>query len=62
MNPNYGFQSVLIASIELYKQNFDYKAHYFLDASKSTPLHLHKIMQFKSLIFQLCNINANSYG
>ncbi len=44
MNPNYGFQSVLIASIELYKQTFDYKAHYFLDASKSTSLHLPRKM------------------
>lgn len=29
MNPNYGFQSVLIDSTELYKQTFEYKAHYF---------------------------------
>lgn len=62
MKANYGFQSVLIACIVLYKQTFDYEAHYFWDASKSTSLHLHRIMQFKSLIFQLCNINANSYG
>ena len=62
MNPNYGFQSVLIARPTLYKQTFDYKPHYFWDAFKSVSLHLHRVMQFKSLIFQLCNINANSYG
>lgn len=62
MNPKYGFQSVLIACTKLYKQTFDYKEHYFWDASKSTSLHLHRMMQFKALIFQLCNINANSYG
>lgn len=62
MNHNYGFQSVLIASPKLYKQTFDYKARYFWDASKSVSLNLHRVMQFKSLIFQLCNINANSYG
>lgn len=35
MKANYGFHSVLIASIKLYKQTFDYKAYYFWDASKS---------------------------
>lgn len=59
---NYGFHSVLLASFELNKQTFDYKARYFWDASTSSSLHLHSIMQFNSLIFQLCNINANSYG
>lgn len=57
--PSMAFAVNSCCSSGIYKQTFDYKEHYFWDASKSMSLHRHWIIQLKALILQLCNIYAN---